>query len=885
MKDILLNLFVKTYRFFLNRRYNVTLSNIEILKSDKPILILPNHQAFIDPQILFSQIYEITKASPIVIDYVYNMPIIGHILRHINSIPVINFTQVKDRKKSLEKMHNNILERLKQGKNVVLYPSGQTQGQGYEVIFGKQSAHYLITNMPENTRVIGVRIRGLWGSVWSRAWSGTSVNLIFTFIRSIFYILANFVFFVPKRNVSLEFSDITILSKLKAKESIQSLNTFLESFYNINGIEKVTYIKHFFFMSKLKKKLPNSIIGSIKDNLSSNNYSNNPIKQSTIDFVYEKIFEIHENLNINSLNLDKSLAVDLRFDSIQLTELISIIKKKYKFTSTPDFRKLKTIRDVCTLAENKSLSENTMPECLFENISNNKIKRISIDNTSTNIRDLFLENFHKKNKIFTFDKIKGETTYKNFLLKSIISSLIIKKITKNDRIGIMLPALQSTSILVSATYLSGKTPVMFNWTVGEKSLTHCVNISGIKKILIAKSFFEKINDSIPNSLHNKFVFLEDEIAKLTIFTKLKGLFISKIPKLLKNISIPKTAVILFTSGSESMPKAVPLSHKNIIKDLYGTLSIFSVKSNDILLGILPPFHSFGFTATIILPLISNIRIAYSPDPTDSFSINTLINHCNITLLPTAPTFLKMILKNGKKNELSSIRIAMTGAEACTKDLIDLFNKKIPHGEILEGYGITECSPIVSITPNGKPKLKSVGKVIPTLQIYIENLDTKKKCLPIEEGMIYVSGDSIFNGYLDKNIKSPFKMINNKNYYKTGDLGYLDNDNYLFITGRLKRFVKIGGEMISLPMIESILIEKYKNEDEIVLAIESHEIDNKPIITCFSIKYLDINELNKHLQKSGVPNIVKITNVRIIKTIPTLGTGKTDYKALKNILNA
>lgn len=341
---------------------------------------------------------------------------------------------------------------------------------------------------------------------------------------------------------------------------------------------------------------------------------------------------------------------------------------------------------------------------------------------------------------------------------------------------------------------------------------------------------------------------------------------------------------MFTSGSESNPKAVSLSHQNIIQDLHGTLSIFSAKSDDIILGILPPFHSFGFTTTIILPLISDIKAVYSPNPTDGLAIQNIIKHCNVTLLPTAPTFLKIILKNSKESDLSSLRVTMTGAEACPKDLIYSFNKKVPHGEILEGYGITECSPVVSITPNGKPKFQSVGKVIPTLKIYIENLSTKKKCLALEEGMIYVSGDSVFEGYIDKDIESPFRIINGNNYYKTGDLGYLDNDNYLFITGRLKRFVKIGGEMISLPMIESILLEKYGNEDEIALAIEAKEVNNKPIITCFSIKDLTIDEINAHLQKLGISNIVKINDIQIIKTIPTLGTGKTNYKALKNLLN-
>lgn len=147
-------------------------------------------------------------------------------------------------------------------------------------------------------------------------------------------------------------------------------------------------------------------------------------------------------------------------------------------------------------------------------------------------------------------------------------------------------------------------------------------------------------------------------------------------------------------------------------------------------------------------------------------------------------------------------------------------------------------------------------------------------------MIYVCGSSIFGGYLDKNLENPFEEFDEKNWYKTGDLGYIDSEGYLFITGRLKRFVKIAGEMISLPFIESILLEKYGNSEITTLAIEAKEENGTVIIVAFTTFAASVEELNEYIHGHGASNLVKIARVQEVRNIPVLGTGKTDYKQLK-----
>ncbi|MCK5774975.1 MAG: AMP-binding protein, partial [Bacteroidales bacterium] len=180
-------------------------------------------------------------------------------------------------------------------------------------------------------------------------------------------------------------------------------------------------------------------------------------------------------------------------------------------------------------------------------------------------------------------------------------------------------------------------------------------------------------------------------------------------------------------------------------------------------------------------------------------------------------------------------------------------------------------------------LNSVGQNIKGLESHIIDLETAKILETGKDGMIVVRGRSIFNGYLDKKVEKPEVEINGKTFYKTGDIGHYDEDGYLFITGRLKRFIKIGGEMISMPFIEKILESKFGEEGRSVLAVEGCDKMHKPMVVLFSIIPLDIKEVNKHLRANGVSTLAKIRDVKIIEEIPLLGSGKTNYRLLKELL--
>jgi long-chain-fatty-acid--[acyl-carrier-protein] ligase len=291
---------------------------------------------------------------------------------------------------------------------------------------------------------------------------------------------------------------------------------------------------------------------------------------------------------------------------------------------------------------------------------------------------------------------------------------------------------------------------------------------------------------------------------------MKGLFLArKSPQaLLKTLGLDKKkeddqAVILFTSGTESLPKAVPLSHKNLLSDIRSAFSLVKFYPDDILYGVLPPFHSFGFSVTGVMPSLLGLKIFYAPDPTDAHGMANDIMHWKPTLFCCAPSFTKVLFRVAEPKMLQSIRLFITGAEKTPPELFDYVKKLGPNKILIEGYGITECGPIVTLDRPEKPP-KGVGEPIPGVELCV--IDESLKILPQgKEGEICIRGPNVFNGYLGKS-PNPFIEIQEKKWYRSGDRGHIDSDGALILSGRLKRFIKIGGEMVSLAGLEEELVK-------------------------------------------------------------------------------
>lgn len=869
------------YRLLLSLRYRVIISGEDVLTTKAPKLLFPAHQSSIDPQILTTIFLKHINFVPLVSLRYFQVPIVKSILKKLNAIPVSNVQSVNVSESNIANMNNKVLELLQGGNNVLIYPSGQLQGQGYEKIFNKSSAYDIVSQIDDSVRIIGIRVNGLWGSIWSKAWTGSIPDFLKTYLRCIWYVVANFIFFAPRRNVYIEFEDITAIIRPKAQERKQAFNNSLEHFYN-KKTDDVYFLKHYFYVPQTKRSLPLNIEGSVENVKSFRKISKNEIPETIVRKVISIINEETE-CTIENISTESHLILDLGVDSVEQAILVTEVEKRFAVKYSGEIQDIKTVGDLCMIA----MGITKPPEPLKETrlwFTNRTKTKLAID-PELNIPDSFIKIFSQhKNEYFAYDKLMGTTTRKEFLQKAIAVSELIKKTVDEKYVGIMLPALQSTTLLIISCYLAKKIPVMINWTVGRVNMMHCIESVNLNHIITATSFYDKVKDQLPDEIYQQCLFFDKEIKNITLTMKLRALLgsIFSTPMYLHK-NTDETAVVLFTSGSESNPKAVPLTHKNIVSDLFGVLDKIEVFTHDIFLGFLPPFHSFGYSILSIFPLITGVRTVYSPDPTDSRSIVEILSHTKATTMFATPSFLKMILADAKPNEIKSIRLTVTGAESIPQNVVNEYRKKAPHDAILlEGYGITECSPVLTITDPADKKENTVGHFITGVDHRILDVESDEILDVNQEGMIVVSGNNVFSGYIDKSIKPPFIMIEGKQYYKTGDLGYVDADGCLFITGRLKRFLKFAGEMISLPAIEQCLSEEFINSEEYNLAIEGTDTNNKLEIVLFANTEISVEEANACLRKHGFSNYIRIHDFRYLEEIPVLGTGKTDYKLLKKV---
>ncbi len=236
-----------TIRVLVRFRYKIRIKGEEVFQNNSPALILPNHQALIDPVILLSHLYRYTTITPVIAEKYFDIPISKTFFQYLGAIRVSDLESGNRDTQVLKVITRSVIKGLKRGNNIVLYPGGQIAGQGYEKIFNKKSAWHIVRKFPDDAMVVGVRISGLWGSMFSKARTGKSPDFFVQLLKGMFYVLANLLFLVPKRTVTLEFEDLTVSAKNVSAEGQKPFNNYLEEFYNLRGEEKTLYLKHYFY--------------------------------------------------------------------------------------------------------------------------------------------------------------------------------------------------------------------------------------------------------------------------------------------------------------------------------------------------------------------------------------------------------------------------------------------------------------------------------------------------------------------------------------------------------------------------------------------------------------------------------------------------------------
>jgi acyl-[acyl-carrier-protein]-phospholipid O-acyltransferase/long-chain-fatty-acid--[acyl-carrier-protein] ligase len=481
--------------------------------------------------------------------------------------------------------------------------------------------------------------------------------------------------------------------------------------------------------------------------------------------------------------------------------------------------------------------------------------------------------------------IKDKTTKSNVTYgRALIGALIMsKKFQKYDEgyIGIMIPTSAGCALATVGALMSGRVPVMINYSTGaENNAKYAQEKCNFKTIITSKALLEKINCPVIDGM----VLIEDIMKSVTTGDKLKAALKTKLPVGMILNSIHKgeeddNVAILFTSGSEKDPKVVQLTHRNLVSNIESFCDHVGIYETDVILANLVFFHIFGLTVNLWVTFVRGMTMVTYANPTDFQTISDIARDEKPTIMVGTPSFFWGYLKKSEPGDYKSLRVMVAGADKCPDALREGFLKK--HGvTLLEGYGATETSPVVSVNSHEYNRPGSTGKVIPNVSVRIEHLDTGEECKTGEVGKILVKGDLVMKGYLNEPELTAEAIVDG--WYNTGDMGFLDEDGYLWHSGRFKRFVKIGGEMVSLVKVENVM-EKHLPEGVSCCIVEiPDEIKGATIVAAVT---QDINKI-AILRKMGkdLPNIALPRQFFVIEELPMMGTGKIDFRSVTELVN-
>jgi len=483
-------------------------------------------------------------------------------------------------------------------------------------------------------------------------------------------------------------------------------------------------------------------------------------------------------------------------------------------------------------------------------------------------------------KLAIIDKTTGSrVTYSKALIASLI---LVSKFRKYDKgfIGIMIPTSAGCTLASIAALMSGRIPVMINYSTGaEKNVKYAQKKCRFKTVIASKALLEKINCPVMEGM----VLIEDIMDSVSTGDKLKAALKSKLPVSMLLNRIHKgdendTVVILFTSGSEKEPKAVQLSHKNLISDIVNFSDHVGLYESDILLANLVFFHVFGLTVNLWVAMYKGMTMITYANPLDFKTISNIAREEKPTIMVGTPSFFWGYLDKSEPGDFESLRIMVAGADKSPDSLREGWLKK--HGvTLLEGYGATETSPVVSTNTHEFNMPGSIGKIIPNVEVRIENFETGEECKPGEVGKLLVKGDIVMKGYYDDPELTEAAFING--WYNTGDMGMIDEEGYLWHKGRFKRFVKIGGEMVSLVKVEGVL-EKLLPEGVMCCVVDVADDKRGSSIIAAVTREIDKKKILKELAKE-LSNIELPNEFVIIEELPMMGTGKIDFRTVTSLV--
>lgn len=477
-------------------------------------------------------------------------------------------------------------------------------------------------------------------------------------------------------------------------------------------------------------------------------------------------------------------------------------------------------------------------------------------------------------KLAFIDRSAGKrVTYRQALIGALLLWRYFKKFEERY-IGILMPNSAGCGISLIAVLMAGKIPVMINYATGaEQNIKFARRKCGFQTVLTSGAFLEKIQCPKMEGM----VYVDKIVQAAKPFEKLRAAAMSMMPVgwIQKRIYLgddDDTLLILFTSGSEKEPKAVQLTHRNIGSNKDACNQPYSCKPDDVMLSILPMFHVFGQTITFWLPICSGMTIITYANPLEFKTVAGIIRDERPSIIVATPYFLSGFLRQSKDGDFSSLRFAIAGADKLPDWLREEYADK-HQVDIFEGYGATETAPVISANSPEFNRPGSIGRPFSGVQVKIIDVETGALLTTNQQGKILVKGDLVMKGYLGDVEETALRIEDG--WYETGDMGLLDDDGYLWHKGRLKRFIKIGGEMVSLVQVEAVL-EKILPSDIEFCAVEMPDKRKGATVGVALSEMIDEKAVCNAMSKL-LPTIAMPRHFVVIEELPKMGSGKVDFR--------
>jgi acyl-CoA synthetase (AMP-forming)/AMP-acid ligase II/acyl carrier protein len=860
-------------RTILRLRYRVHIQGLDAVRRlERPLLIMPNHPGYVDPMLMLSFLGPALEPRPMLAEGNFQSPLMRLLMRLLNALRVPDLDQASsEARERAQKAVEETIQALRSGDNVILWPSGRLQrNHRGEIIGGARAASTILQAVPD-AQVVLVRTRGVWGSSFTYAFTGQTPPMIRRILTGAAWLVASLFFFAPRRevNITVESIDRGALPPLGR----DTLNPWLEAWYNTGGPEKPTFVRYHRLFGPTSHEYP--VISGLGD------VDLTRVKPATKAAVAEILADKLGRPLTEAEQRPETTLDQLGLDSLDGMELQLTVEQHFGFTGD---QVPANLGQFWALAQGliERAAEKPAPQEWFRPASDQDALKVH----GETIAEAFVARVvaHPRD-VAAADDVAGVLTYERFLVGALTTSRRFAELPEAN-VGLMLPSSVASGVAFMALHLAGKLPVVLNWTTGPANLAHAVRIMGLKHVVTSRRFIDRTGI---RSFGAEFLFLEDlrqGFGRIELLRTLLGvrLFSGRIRKRLPAAKPEQPAVVLFTSGSEKAPKAVPLTHSNLLSNLRTGVEHLRLSRADSILGFLPAFHSFGMTGTMLLPLIGGMRAVYHADPTDAGGLARKIGGWMPTMLVGTPTFVASILDRARPNQLQSLRLIVVGAEKCPQSVFEQCARLAPAAALLEGYGITECSPVVAVNRPHANRPGSLGQALPGLEVCVVDLESDLVLPRDRQGMLLVNGPTVFPGYIGHDGPSPFQERDGKRWYVTGDLARIDAEGFIWFAGRLKRFIKAGGEMISLAALEEPFTRWFPPaEGGPRVAVEGVETADGRHIVLFCTEAISLQQANARLQQEGFRGVMRLDEVRRVDAVPVLGTGKTDYKTLRSAI--